>query len=87
MATIGKGETPFDRATKEELHDWLSHPVTGMLIAGMEQRLSELDAIMLGKNPALMSDEELGAFTRMVLIARADRLQIIGWIKGADHAS
>ena len=87
MATFKQEPGPFDKATKEELNEWLGHPVTEMLLAQLNQTVEQLDASILEHNPFTLSDAALGEKVRNFLMARANVVSMLEWVKGAQHAA
>jgi hypothetical protein len=87
MATFKQEPGPFDKATKEELNEWLGHPVTEMLLAQLKQTIAQLDDAITGHNPFTLSDAALGEKVRNFLMARANVVSMLEWVKGAQHAA
>lgn len=85
-ATISTAPTPFDSCTKEEIHDWLSNPVTEKLIASVKKHIDDIDGEIVNANQLSGTDEEFGRWFRRLLSQRDDRTMLLDWIQGANRA-
>lgn len=86
MASISTAPTPFDQVSKEMLNDWLGHPVTQALVAGIQQNIGELEERTFTMvQPESANDPNLGAWFRSMLQWRAALVTLLEWIKGASR--
>ena len=84
MATFSTAPTPFDQVSKEEMNDWLGHPVTNKMLVSLKQTNSDVDGYIIGQS-CVRADEDVGAFTKTLLFQRRAREQLIEWIQGAHR--
>jgi hypothetical protein len=87
MATIASVETPFDQVSKEELNDWLGHPVTNKLLAACEQNRNQVrDRILQPMAFERASNDEIAIWYRWMRATEGALANVIDWIKGANRA-
>ena len=86
MATIALAETPFDKVSKEELNDWLGHPVTNKLLEACEQNRSQIEDRILNEAVTRAGNEALATWYRGMRETASALTNVIDWILGANRA-
>lgn len=84
-ATISTAPTPFDSCTKEELHYWLSDPVTQRLVTSIKQNIATIDQC-LTESTHFGTVEQAGRWYLDMRQSRAAQTLVLDWIQGANRA-
>jgi hypothetical protein len=85
MATISTAPSPLDGISAENLNEWLGHPATQALVEAIKANIAELDIMLTNAGQIALTDVQLGATTRSLLVARGYCVQLLEWVKGADY--
>jgi hypothetical protein len=86
MATIAPVETPFDQVSREDLNDWLGHPVTNKLLEACEQTRIQIADRILHEIVSKASNNELADWYRGMRATETAVSNVVEWIKGANRA-